>query len=396
MNFEHSSIDLSTASRDQIQAEIERLTHLSNDLKNEEQATKLTINSIYGAIGNKWLFCFNPDVAETVTLQGQDLIKFAERALNAYFEKFWHIDTELHNIIGLTGEVKQVHRPVNIYSDTDSCYVCFDEVVKSCEWRSVVKDEKQLILAINEHRLKPYLQKQFDKYSQKWNTKNMQDFELETISESGIWLAKKKYILDKVWEDGIDIDSLSEIVFKGVELAQSSTPQFARKNLKELMRYILTKKNNLEKKEFTAMMRKIKEEFRITDPDTVSQGRSISDYSKYILNDTTAFEIAPKTPIHVRAAGYYNYMLNKQPEMKRKYQMIRSGDKVKFYYVVTKNAHENDVFAYLPGNYPYEFAPQIDYDLMFEKIMLDPMNRVLYAMGRGNIPPGLQIIHSVF
>ena len=52
------------------------LTNLKNELKNEEQAIKLTMNSIYGAIGNNWFVCFNPDVAEAVTLQGQDLIKY--------------------------------------------------------------------------------------------------------------------------------------------------------------------------------------------------------------------------------------------------------------------------------------------------------------------------------
>lgn len=102
-----------------MQAEIARMTALSNEWKNEEQAVKLVINGMYGALGNKWLAYFNPVVAETVTLQGQDLIKFAERVMNAYFNKFWHLDKELHEKLGLT-EVKEVKRPVNIYSDTDS------------------------------------------------------------------------------------------------------------------------------------------------------------------------------------------------------------------------------------------------------------------------------------
>jgi DNA polymerase elongation subunit (family B) len=38
----------------EIKNKIERLTSLKNELKNEEQAIKLTMNSIYGAIGNNW------------------------------------------------------------------------------------------------------------------------------------------------------------------------------------------------------------------------------------------------------------------------------------------------------------------------------------------------------
>ena len=33
-----------------------------------------------------------------------------------------------------------------------------------------------------------------------------------------------------------------------------------------------------------------------------------------------------------------------------------------------------DVFAYAPGEYPYEFAPDVDHDRQFEKTILDPMN----------------------
>ena len=40
-----------------------------------------------------------------------------------------------------------------------------------------------------------------------------------------------------------------------------------------------------------------------------------------------------------------------------------------------------NVFAYAPGEYPYEFAPEIDYDTQFEKTILDPINRVITAMG---------------
>jgi DNA polymerase elongation subunit (family B) len=88
-------------------------------LKNEEQAIKLTMNSIYGAIGNAWFVCFNPDVAEAVTLQGQDLIKYSEKILHRYFHEFWHQDKELHDKLGLTS-VKKVVKPLVVYGDTDS------------------------------------------------------------------------------------------------------------------------------------------------------------------------------------------------------------------------------------------------------------------------------------
>ncbi|NBV29902.1 hypothetical protein EBS02_12980, partial [bacterium] len=97
----------------------EELTALKNEYKNEEQAIKLTMNSIYGSIGNSYFVCFNHEVAEAVTLQGQDMIKYSEKIVNRYFHDFWHDDTELHEKLGLT-QVKRVVKPLVIYSDTDS------------------------------------------------------------------------------------------------------------------------------------------------------------------------------------------------------------------------------------------------------------------------------------
>ena len=73
-----------------LKEEIRTLTSLKNEYKNEEQGIKLTMNSIYGAIGNNYFACFNPDVAEAVTLQGQDLIKYSSMLLTRYFHEFWH------------------------------------------------------------------------------------------------------------------------------------------------------------------------------------------------------------------------------------------------------------------------------------------------------------------
>jgi hypothetical protein len=103
----------------EIEEKIEKLTALKNEYKNEEQAVKLTMNSIYGALGNQWFVCFNSDVAEAVTLQGQDLIKYSEKILHKYFHEHWHLDTELHEKLGVTN-VKRVTNPLVVYGDTDS------------------------------------------------------------------------------------------------------------------------------------------------------------------------------------------------------------------------------------------------------------------------------------
>jgi len=106
---------------EEIKKKIEELTSLKNELKNEEQAIKLTMNSIYGAIGNAYFVCFNPEVAESVTLQGQDLIKFSEKVVFKYFNEYWQNDKELHEKLGIT-YARKVTSPMTVYGDTDSLF----------------------------------------------------------------------------------------------------------------------------------------------------------------------------------------------------------------------------------------------------------------------------------
>lgn len=375
----------------EIKKKIEVLTTLKNELKNEEQAVKLTMNSIYGAIGNSWFACFNPEVAEAVTLQGQDLIKHSEKILHKYFHEYWHLDTELHQKIGIT-EVKKIHRPMVVYGDTDSNYVTFQEVVASCKWDG---EDKDLILKINEYRLSGYLKKCFDLYATKWGTDNYQDFELETLSINGIFLGKKKYVTNIVYSDGVHSDPLSAIKTTGVEMIKGGTPPFVREKLLFLTKFIFSKGRSFVLREFVTELKSIKKDFKAQQPENISAGIAVNNIEKFILNDTTLFEVAKACPIHVRASGYHNYLLNSS-KYKDKYPLLRSGEKVRFYFVKTKSSLDNNVFAFAQGSYPYEFAPPIDYDEQFTKTILDPINRFIEVMGHNPISPNLFMINTLF
>ena len=374
-----------------IKEEIESLTALKNEYKNEEQGIKLTMNSIYGAIGNNYFACFNPDVAEAVTLQGQDLIKYSSMLITRYFQEFWHLDTDLHGKLGISTPRKIV-KPLVVYGDTDSNYVSFQEVVKSCDYQG---DAKELVLSINEYRLKEYLKKSFEKYSEKWNTKNYQDFEMETLSRSGMFLGKKKYVTDLIYEDGVHIESLSRLKITGVEMVKGGTPPFVREKLTYLTKYIFSKGGSFVLRDFVQELKSIKQEFKMQEPRNISNAVAVNNYEKFIVNDTTALEVTKACPIHVRASGYHNYLLNSS-KYKDKYQLIKSSQKVNFYFVKVNSERENNVFAYPQGVFPYEFAPPVDYDEQFTKTILDPINRFIVAMGHNPISPNLFMIKVLF
>lgn len=376
--------------QEEIKNKIEKLTSLKNEYKNEEQAVKLTMNSIYGAIGNAYFVCFNPDVAEAVTLQGQDLIKYAEKIINKYFHEHWHLDTELHEKLGLT-QVKRVTNPLVAYIDTDSNYVTFQEVVDSCDYQG---DTNDLIIKINEYRLNDYLKKCFDIYSKKWGTENYQDFELETLAINAIFLGKKKYVANLVYDSGLHMEPLSQLKFTGVEMIKGGTPPFVREKLVYLTKHIFTKGRAFDIREFVKELKSIKKEFKLQEPQNISASINVNSYDK-ILNDTTAFEVAKACPIHVRASGYHNYLLNNS-QYKTKYSLIRAGDKINLYFVKTKNLNDSNIFGYPQGTFPYEFAPPLDYDEQFTKTILDPINRFIEVMGYNQISPNLFMVNALF
>jgi len=189
----------------------------------------------------------------------------------------------------------------------------------------------------------------------------------------------------------IHYDDLSKISSKGFEIIQSSTPVFAREKLKDLLTYIFSKED-LNMGEFSNLLKEIKRQFKLANVDQISFSKKVNNYQKYIVNDYDEFEIASKCPINVRAAGYHNYLLNNS-SYKKKYQPLGNGEKVKMYFSTDPNC---EVFAYAPGDHPYEFAPAVDYDTQFEKTILDPINRVITAMGFKGFNRNLIYTMSVF
>ena len=272
----------------------------------------------------------------------------------------------------------------------NSVYVTLKDVLDSCDYKG---DPVDFFLKINDLRLTDYLNKCFDLYAQKYNTKNIQNLELEKISYNAIMIAKKKYILDLAWTDSnIRFDPQTKIKPVGIEMIQSSTPVFARKILMDIIRMILQQGGKSNYSEIVAKLKKYKEEFKLQDPDNISISKNIGNYEKFVLEDRKQITLADKCPMHCRASAIYNHIVQNNPKYKIKYNLIRTADKVRIYYA--KDPCE--VFAYQPGNYPIEFAPPIDYDIQFAKIVVSPLNRYITAVGMKEIPDNLIYSESLF
>jgi len=389
MEFKLTKIDPLNCSIEDLENEIYRLKSLKEEYFNLEQSIKIWINSVYGASGSPYFECYNVNLAEAVTLQGQNVAKYASKCIDEYFFEYWHKDTQLHTALGITHANKINEKTLTIYMDTDSVYIAFGPVIESCDYSG---NAIEFILKVKELRLNSYLKKKFEEYAERFNTKNLQDLELEKISYSAIMVAKKKYILDLAWKDsGVFIDPQDKIKFVGVEIVQGSTPKFARKVLKEMIKMACSQGKKLQYADVVKRLKEYKKEYTLQNPEDIAITKAIGDYEKYCLEDKKEIRLADKTQQNVRAAAVYNHkILNSK--WKAKYNTLKTGDKVKYY--ATKDGSE--VFGFLPGNFPYEFAPEVDYDLQFEKTIVDPFNRVLEAIGFNPIPGNLIYAKSLF
>jgi hypothetical protein len=364
------------------------------DLK--QNAIKILINSIYGAFGNKWFYFYNPDIAQSITLQGQDLIKFSIKAVNHYFQEKWHLDKELHSILGLDEyTITKIDDVAAIYTDTDSIYVQFDSAIDSIVGSNFTKEEiMNICINIDKHRLSSYFDNCFDRYGKLFNTKNRLKFKLENLSEHGIWLKKKNYAIRVAYEPNPSYTTLPSdkryLVIKGLESIKGSYPIWARKKLEALYSFILDrgKRLNIEN-DIIPRLTELKTEFMEVHPDEVAFNYKIRVYNKYVASEAK-LDLRKGISIFPRAAAIYNHTLITK-SLTDKYPKLREGDKIKFYYCNPENNEGgHDVFAYSPGTYPDEIAFKMDQDAQFFSLIVEPINRFLYAMKLGQLDQNLK------
>jgi len=395
---------------------------------------KLALVCVYGAFGNNHFVISTKEIAGAITAMGRDTIKYMDTINETYWYEYWHEDTELHEHLGIkTEDVKKldaawIHRetlseydgeptqdeidegtyqrkfPVSIYIDTDSLFVSFDYGMKSCNYQGKKED---FVLKCAKFRLEPLFKRKLDTYAKKYGVPNIQDFELENINESILFVSKKKYIKHTVWEDGTVFPRLQQVVSKGVNLVQRGTPKFAKQKIMEIIHYLFDNSETYNIKDLLKFIRDLKKEFEMQNVDDIcpssnlnmylSQGKVLVDGvlvdSPGILNDKTDLVFAKGTYFTVKAAGLYNFMLHNNPEWMNDYEIVKPGTKIKVY----PTTHEkNNKFAYPIGQYPKEFAPPIDYDELFEKTILDGVNYYIEALNLPKLNKRLKVVMSLF
>jgi len=280
----------------------------------------------------------------------------------------------------------------------NSFYMSYKPIMESCGYEG---DELEFILHFDKIVSKKLHKDFLDVYSKKYGVENKQDFELETISKSILFFEKKNYLKNVVYEDGIFFDPLTYFSPTGIKIVRSETPPFVRgKDQKggiwEFIRYLFANSNDLNIKDILKIVKQMRKEFDVEDIDNISSQTSCSNYPDKIVNDTTGVEVVSGAHFAIKAAGLYNYLLNKNSEYKTKYDMIRGG-KIRYYYC---KHDKNNVFGFMRGMHPTEITEKerviFDYDAQFDKTVLTICNSFLKPLDLPIINKRMNVLGSIF
>jgi hypothetical protein len=162
----------------------------------------------------------------------------------------------------------------------------------------------------------------------------------------------------------------------GMDTQRSSTPQFFRGKLKDAFDIILTQDNDA----IFSFIKKVKEETKEQEYTNIAFPRGCNGLTTY-GNHHTIYTKEKAVPIQVRAALLYNYYVKKN-KIDNKYQLIQEGEKIKFIYLKSPNPIKENVIGFfqeIPKE--LELEKYVDYKTQFGKSFLEPLRKVLDAIG---------------
>ena len=328
---------------------------------NIQMARKIQLNSAYGAIGNQYFRYYNLKNAEAITYGGQFSIRWIENKMNLY----------LNMVLKTKGE------DYVIASDTDSIYLNMGPLVETV-YKGREKTDESIVRFLDkicQMELEPYIQSSYEElaeyvsaYDQKMIMKR------ENIASSGIWTAKKRYMLN-VWDsEGVRYNK-PKLKMMGIEAVKSSTPAPCRKAIKDAINIMM----DGTEKDLITFIDRFKDEFNLLPPEDIAFPRSVNGLRKFKASGTV---YTKGTPLHVRGTLLYNFYIAKN-KLQYKYPLVQEGEKIKYIYLRRPNKISNENVISFLNTFPRELGVegQIDRDAQFKKAFLDPLRIITNVIG---------------
>jgi DNA polymerase elongation subunit (family B) len=221
--------------------------------------------------------------------------------------------------------------------------------------------------------LQPFINKGYKELSDYMNAYDQKMImKRESLADKGIFIAKKRYILNVHNSEGVQYAE-PKLKVMGLEMVRSSTPAIIKDKLKDSIKVIL----NGDESKLHEYIKSFRSEFMNLSVEDIAKPSGVNGMLTY-----SGSPIYVKgTPIHVRGALLFNHHV-KRLKLDKKYAQIRDGDKIKFVYVEKPNPFHEDVIAFTDELPPeFDLKRFIDYDKQFEKVFLDAISIIIEPIG---------------
>jgi len=279
---------------------------------------KVLANTLYGVVAQKSFRFFDVSLAAAITLSGQEALKTSIIEGDAFMR---HLNKKKPYIPPKPITKEQMFadpdtqpdiyfmpdrsRDYIVTGDTDSIFCCFEDFGDNLKMSDIHGWCKQIESFLNDDKIIEVAKKHnVDLDFNRLKLKN------ELVISRGLFLAKKRYAIRVVNNEGKDVDKIN---YMGVEIKRSDYPSKSKEFLVELSEMILKSEKVSLERLMDFVNRKEQEFVRlIKDGDKgisrpVSYGKKLKDY-KTIPQAVKAMEAWNKIMYDVHKTGNKAYM----------------------------------------------------------------------------------------
>ena len=355
---------------------------------------KIKLNSTYGGLTNYKFRFFDLRLGESTTATGRMILRHQLRKAAEYLDGDYNVDFPTYGTVaeafekGMPAEVALEGPKFNgkfqsksiIYGDTDSAYFL----------TNAATNEEAIIVA---DTVAKYVNDSFQEFMSTHflcqpGYDNLIKAGREVVSDCGIFVNKKRYVLHLIDLDGYKVDKLKVM---GLEMRKTTTPKPVQDFLKDVVSMILKDENWDVVNRFIIDYR---DNF-IANMDLLDLGlpKGCNELDKYteLFEENDAHRLSVmkdssfkkhRIPGQVTAAIHYNKCLELYNDKEN--DVITSGGKVKVFYLerpsgVFKNIALPIDADYIPDWFKQDF--DIDRKLHAEKLIDANLGHIFDAIG---------------
>lgn len=350
---------------------------------------KVLANTLYGVVANKSFRFFDTSLAAAITLSGQEALK-TSIIHGDDFMRHLHLKQDLVNPPMVTKEemfadpdeqavlyaLPNISRDYIITGDTDSIFCCFQQFGDDLKVSDIHKWCAQIEEYLNENKMIDMVKSHnVDLDFNRLKLKN------ELVISRGLFLAKKRYAIRVVNNEGKDVDKIN---FMGVETKRSDYPSKSKEFLTELFEIILKSEKvslkkvmeyvNRQRYEFLDLI--MKGDKSVARP--VSYGKKLKEY-KTIPQGVRAMEAFNSIVYNIHATGNKAYMFwvsgidfEKAPKdvIEKYHKYVQDGNQLEVIAIPDEESKLPNYF--IPNkNAALKFTFEDRYKLMLKPLELD-------------------------